>query len=98
MSSALNEDNNNYKHPFVNALDNKLKEIQQPSWSQSLLSYQYGENNHVEYKNVVKSLETLQEQIIQFSFQLVRTKSKNSLVTIATDTRKILKLIIIRVR
>ena len=93
MSSALNEDNNNYKHPFVNALDNKLKEIQQPSWSQSLLSYQYGENNHVEYKNVVKSLETLQEQIIQFSFQLVRTKSKNSLVTIATDTRKILKLI-----
>lgn len=101
MSTASKQDSNDcndYKHPFINALDNKVKEIQQPSWSWSLPAYQYGENNHVEYKNITKSLETLQEQIIQFSFQLVRTKSKDGLVSIAKDTREILKLIMDGIR
>jgi Domain of unknown function (DUF2828) len=58
-----------------------------------LSSYQYGDNNHVEYKGVNRCLESLQEQIIQFSFQLVRTKSKNGLEDIAKHTREILTII-----
>jgi hypothetical protein len=58
-----------------------------------LSSYQYGENNHIEYKGVDRCLESLQEQIIQFSFQLVRTKSKNGLQDIAKDTREIVTTI-----
>ena len=58
-----------------------------------LSSYQYGDNNHIEYKSVNRCLESLQEQIIQFSFQLVRTKSKNGLENIAKDTREILTII-----
>ena len=81
----------NYKHPFITRLDNKVRSVSSPL-------YQYGENNHVEYKNVTKSLETIQEQIIQFSFQLVRTKSKDGLVSIAKDTREILKLIMDGIR
>jgi hypothetical protein len=80
-----------YKHPFINRLDDKVRSLSSPP-------YQYGENNHVEYKNVTKTLETLQEQIIQFSFQLVRIKSKDGLVSIAKDTREILKLIMDGIR
>jgi hypothetical protein len=58
-----------------------------------LSSYQYGDNNHVEYKGVNRRLENLQEQITQFSFQLVRTKSKNGLQDIAKHTREILTII-----
>jgi hypothetical protein len=58
-----------------------------------LSSYQYGDNNHVEYKGVNRCLESLQEQIIQFSFQMVRTKSKNGLEDIAKHTREILTII-----
>jgi Domain of unknown function (DUF2828) len=50
--------------------------------------YQYGENNHVEYKTV--SVENLTERILQFHFQLVRTKDEYKLRSVASDTREIL--------
>jgi len=54
--------------------------------------YQYGENNHVEYKAVELSVSaaTLQEKITQFHFQLVRTSDTNMIQSIAKDTRDIL--------
>ena len=73
-------------HPFVKALDSIASKA-------SIPAYQYGENSHIEYKSVNKSLTTLQEQIIQFSFQLVRTSSDASLSSIAKDTREILNII-----
>ena len=54
---------------------------------------QYGENNHIEYKGVNISVESLQEKIMQFSFQLVRTKSEQGLSSIALETRGILNMI-----
>jgi hypothetical protein len=54
---------------------------------------QYGENNHVEYKGVNISFENLQEKIMQFSFQLVRTKSEQGLLSVALETREILNTI-----
>lgn len=50
--------------------------------------YQYGENNHIEYKTV--SVENLTERILQFHFQLVRTKDEYKLRSVASDTREIL--------
>jgi hypothetical protein len=55
--------------------------------------YQYGKNNHVEYKGIDISLETLQEKILQFSFQLVRTSSDDGISAVAKDTREILNII-----
>ncbi len=54
------------------------------------VSRQYGDNNHIEYK---KSESTLQERIIQFQFQLVRTKNNDGFKNIATETREILSII-----
>ena len=54
---------------------------------------QYGENNHIEYKGVNISVESLQEKIMQYSFQLVRTKSEQGLSSIALETRGILNII-----
>ena len=54
---------------------------------------QYGENNHVEYKGVDISIESLQEKILQFSFQLVRTNSEQGLSSVALETREILNTI-----
>ena len=71
---------------IVGALDNIASKTAAPT-------YQYGKNNHVEYKGVKKSLATLQEQIMQFSFQLVRTKSDTGLSSIAQETREILSII-----
>lgn len=62
--------------------------------------YQYGENNHVEYKNmkVNVSAENLQERILQFQFQLVRTSDENKLQSVATETRDILNFIMSAIR
>jgi hypothetical protein len=73
-------------NPFVKAMDDVASKTTTPG-------YQYGENSHIEYKCVDKSMATLQEQIIQFSFQLVRTSSDASLSSIAKDTREILNII-----
>ena len=54
----------------------------------SATAYQYGENNHIEYKTV--SVENLTERILQFHFQLVRTKDEYKLRSVASDTREIL--------
>jgi hypothetical protein len=59
---------------------------------------QYGENNHIEYKAVDTSsmslsVSALQEKIMQFYFQLVRTSDPNMIQSIAKDTRNILSMI-----
>lgn len=82
-SKSFSED---FQHPFTSAMDKSASVLH-------LSSYQYGDNNHVEYKGVNRCLESLQEQIIQFSFQMVRTKSKNGLEDIAKHTREILTII-----
>ena len=59
-------------------------------------SRQYGENNHIEYKalnldaSVSASAPALQEKIMQFYFQLVRTSDASMIQCIAKDTRNIL--------
>jgi hypothetical protein len=55
-------------------------------------SRQYGENNHIEYKalNLDASAPALQEKIMQFYFQLVRTSDASMIQCIAKDTRNIL--------
>lgn len=73
-------------HPFVKALDSIASKA-------SIPAYQYGENSHVEYKCVDKSIATLQEQIVQFSFQLVRTSSDTGISILAKETREILNII-----
>jgi hypothetical protein len=57
--------------------------------------YQYGENNHVEYSKV--DVSKLQERILQFQFQLVRTTS-DSLIKIEDETREILNTIFTGIR
>ena len=52
---------------------------------------QYGENSHKEYKKV--GVENLQERILQFQFQLVRTTDASKLQTVALETREILSYI-----
>ena len=71
---------------FVNAMDKIASRASAPS-------YQYGKNNHIEYKGVDVSVENLQEKILQFSFQLVRTKSEQGLSSVALETRGILNTI-----
>jgi hypothetical protein len=72
-------------------------------------TYQYGENNHVEYNinnvnnanngnNAKISIENLQERILQFQFQLVRTNDENKLQSIAAETRDILNFIMSTIR
>jgi len=57
--------------------------------------YQYGENNHVEYSKA--DVSKLQERILQFQFQLVRTTG-NSLTKIEYETREILNTIFTGIR
>jgi hypothetical protein len=73
-------------HPVIKALDTIAS-------NPTLVGYQYGENNHFEYKSVDISLATLQEKIMQFSFQLVRTTSDTGFSTVAKETRDILTII-----
>jgi len=82
---------------LISALDsmNKIH-----STSASPACHQYGENNHIEYKavdlsnaNASVSTATLQEKIMQFHFQLVRTSDANMIKCIAKDTRDILSAI-----
>jgi hypothetical protein len=69
-------------NPIIKALDDVA------------VGYQRGENNHLEYKSVsTSSLVTLQEKIMQFSFQLVRTSSETGFSTTALETREILSII-----
>ena len=69
-------------NPIIKALDDIV------------VGYQYGENNHIEYKSVnTSSLVMLQEKIMQFSFQLVRTSSETGFSTTAKETRDILSII-----
>ncbi len=72
--------------PVIKALDDTASKV-------SAHEYQYGKNNHVEYKGVTTSLTTLQEKVMQFSFQLVRTSSETGLSVVAKDTREILNII-----
>ena len=79
-------------HPVIKALDTIAFNASNASNSTSL-GYQYGENNHLEYKSVDISLVTLQEKITQFSFQLVRTSSETGFSTVAKETKDILSII-----
>jgi len=79
-------------HPVIKALDTIASNASNASNSTSV-GYQYGENNHLEYKSVDISLVTLQEKITQFSFQLVRTSSETGFSTVAKETRDILSII-----
>jgi hypothetical protein len=69
------------------------------SASVSLPCRQYGENNHLEYKALdasnmsLLSTSTLQEKIMQFYFQLVRTSDAHMIQNVAQDTRYILSAI-----
>ena len=73
-------------NPIIRALDDIAYEA-------SMSDYQYGKNNHLEYKSVDTSLVKLQEKVMQFSFQLVRTSSELSLSSVAEETREILNII-----
>ena len=93
----------------ASALISALDKMQPTSWSTyapsaSFTGHQYGENNHIEYKavdidmsssnsNVSVSTDTLQEKIMQFYFQLVRTSDPTMIQCIAKDTRYILSAI-----
>lgn len=79
-------------HPVIKALDTIASNASNASNSTSV-GYQYGENNHLEYKSVDISLVTLQEKITQFSFQLVRTSSETGFSTVAKETKDILSII-----
>jgi hypothetical protein len=84
-------------HPVIKALDTIASNASNASNS-PLVGYQYGENNHLEYKSVGISLATLQEKIMQFSFQLVRTTSDTGFLTVAKETRDILTIIMNGIR
>ena len=75
-----------FSNPIIKALDDISSQRMVPG-------YQYGKNNHVEYKGIETSLEALQEKILQFSFQLVRTSSDDGISAVAKDTREILSII-----
>jgi len=79
---------------LISALDN-MNKSHSASASASPPCHQYGENNHIEYKGVEVSVSTatLQEKIMQFYFQLVRTSDANMIQCIAKDTRDILSTI-----
>ena len=79
-------------HPVIKALDT-IASIASNASNSTSLGYQYGENNHIEYKSVDISLVTLQEKITQFSFQLVRTSSETGFSTVAKETKDILSII-----
>ena len=82
------------KNSLISSIDNIF--TSRATVAASCPSYQYGENNHVEYKKV--SVENLQERILQFQFQLVRTKDDSKLASVATETREILNYIMPAIR
>ena len=101
MQSALAPSSSSPASALISALDN-MNQIYSSSASASLPCHQYGENNHIEYKAVKLSntdlsvsieTATLQEKIMQFYFQLVRTSDTNMIQCIAKDTRDILSAI-----
>ena len=90
---------------LISALDNMNKSHSALA-SVSPPCHQYGENNHIEYKafelsnanananaSVATTTATLQEKIMQFHFQLVRTSDANMIKCITKDTRDILSAI-----
>jgi hypothetical protein len=78
----------------VSSVSNPVSKALDDISSQRMVpDYQYGKNNHVEYKSINTSLDTLQEKIVQFSFQLVRTSSGAGITEVAKDTREILNVI-----
>ena len=85
-SASATVDVSSFSNPIIKALDVISSQRMVPG-------YQYGKNNHVEYKGIDISLETLQEKILQFSFQLVRTSSDDGISAVAKDTREILNII-----
>ena len=91
QSSAMSAPSPSNAHPFIKALDDIASKTSAPD-------YQYGKNNHVEYKGVTTSLATLQEKVMQFSFQLVRTSSETGLSVVAKDTREILNIIMSEIK
>ena len=86
MSAPIHYPSPSNAHLFIKALDDIASKTSAPG-------YQYGNNNHVEYKGVTTSLTTLQEKVMQFSFQLVRISSETGLSVVAKDTREILNTI-----
>jgi len=71
-SASATVDVSSFSNPVIKALDVISSQRMVPG-------YQYGKNNHVEYKGIDTSLETLQEKILQFSFQLVRMSSDDGI-------------------
>ena len=69
------------------------KTIDDIASKRSDLEYQFGKNNHIEYKEIELSFSTLRERIMQFSFQLVRSTDGDIISTVAKDTRDILNVI-----
>ena len=82
------------KNSLISSIDNIF--TCRATAAASCPSYHYGENNHVEYKKV--GVENLQERILQFQFQLVRTKDDSKLASVAAETREILNYIIPAIR
>ena len=81
---------------LIYALDNVNKSSSASAAAPVSPCYQYGENNHIEYKasaSTSASASTLQEKIMQFYFQLVRTSDASMIQCIAKDTRNILSAI-----
>ena len=85
-SASSTVDVSSVSNPVIKALDVISSRRMVPG-------YQYGKNNHVEYKGIDTSLDTLQEKILQFSFQLVRTSDGAGISEVAKDTREILNVI-----
>lgn len=85
-SASATVHDSSVSNPVSKALDDISSQRMVPD-------YQCGKNNHVEYKSINTSLDTLQEKIVQFSFQLVRTSSGAGITEVAKDTREILNVI-----
>lgn len=77
------------KTSLISSIDNIFTSIAVAAASSP--ECQYGENSHIEYKKV--GVENLQERILQFQFQLVRTTDASKLETVALETRQILNYI-----
>ena len=75
---------------LISSIDNIFTSIAEAAAASSP-ACQYGENSHIEYKKV--GVENLQERILQFQFQLVRTTDASKLQTVALETREILNYI-----
>lgn len=88
---------------MMNSKNDSASSTTQMHVSVSVPSFQYGENNHIEYKSIELlndnsssnvTAAALQEKIMQYYFQLVRTSDAHMHKSIAKDTRYILSAII----